>query len=108
MNITCKICGNESSEADKFCRQCGGQLSVGSDFSSAATLSHGKVGPNPAVANIGTGRFPPSAGDVILGETERYHDTPQYTPPQFTPPPIYIQPPAEPSKSRQYSYYCPK
>src|SRR5262245_60777533 len=108
MNIPCKICGNESSEADKFCRQCGGQLLAESDFSSAATLNHGKVGPNPAVATVGTGRFPPSAGDVILGETERYHNTPQYTPPQFTPPPIYIQQPAELSQSRQSSYSWPK
>ncbi|MCI0662831.1 MAG: hypothetical protein L0220_17320 [Acidobacteria bacterium] len=103
MNIPCKICGYESSEADKFCRQCGGQFSAESDFSAAATLSHGKAGPNPAVANAGTGRFPPSAGDVILGETERYHNTPQYTPPQFTPPPIYIQQPPDLSQTRQSS-----
>jgi len=104
MNIPCKICGYESPEADKFCRQCGGQFSAENDFSAAATLSHGKAGPNPAVANAGTGRFPPSADDVILGETERYHNTPQYTPPQFTPPPIYIQPPAEQSQPKQSSY----
>src|SRR5262245_23471427 len=104
MNIPCKICGYESPEADKFCRQCGGQFSAENDFSAAATLSHGKAGPNPAMATAGTGRFPPSAGDVILGETERYQNTPQYTPPQFTPPPIYIQPPMEMSQPKQSSY----
>ena len=96
MNIPCKICGNESSEADKFCRQCGGQLSAESDFSSAATLNHGKGGPNPAVATAGTGRFPPSAADAILGETERY-----YNPPVYAPPPIYISQPPDLAQSRQ-------
>jgi hypothetical protein len=108
MNIPCKICGYESPEADKFCRQCGGQFLAENDFSAAATLSHGKSEPNPAVAHAGTGRFPPSAGDVILGETERYQNTPQYTPPQFTPPPIYIQPPVEMSQPKQSSYTWPK
>jgi hypothetical protein len=95
MNIPCKSCGNESSESDKFCRQCGGQLITESDFSSAATLNHAKDGPNPAVAKVGTGRFPPSAADVVLGETERY-----YSPPQYTPPPVIISQPADLSLSR--------
>jgi hypothetical protein len=95
MNIPCKNCGYESSEADKFCRQCGGQFSMESEFSSASTLNQSNGGPSPAVANPGSGRFPPSAGDLIAGETERY-----YTPPQYAPPAIYISQPADPSLSR--------
>ncbi len=78
MQQPCKKCGYESPETDRFCRQCGGQLTTETEFTSAATLNHGKVDPNPPVASVGTGRFPPSVGDVIGGETERYYNPPQY------------------------------
>jgi hypothetical protein len=85
MQQPCKKCGYESPEADKFCRQCGEQILVESEFSSAATLNHGKSELPPPVSGIGTGRFGPSVGDVIAGETERY-----YYPPAYAPPPVTI------------------
>lgn|SRR5215468_3063047 len=87
MQQTCNKCGYESPEADKFCRQCGGQLSTETEFTSAVTLNHGKVEPSPPVASVGTGRFPPSVGDTIAGNTERY-----YTPPQYVPSPANLEP----------------
>jgi len=80
MQQPCKTCGYESPETDKFCRQCGGQLVAESEFTSAATLNHGRVEPNPPMAGVGTGRFPPSVGDVITADTERYYSPPQYAP----------------------------
>jgi hypothetical protein len=32
------------------------------------------------MASVGTGRFPPSVGDTIAGNTERYYSPPQYAP----------------------------
>ena len=90
MQQACKTCGYESPEADKFCRQCGGQISEESEFTSAVTLNHGKVEPNPQMASVGTGRFPPSVGDTIAGDTERY-----YSPPQYAPPPVNIERPPQ-------------
>jgi hypothetical protein len=78
MQQACKKCGYESPEADKFCRQCGSQFALESEFSSATTLNHGRVEPNPPIASVGTGRFPPSVGDAIAGDTERYYSPPQY------------------------------
>jgi hypothetical protein len=78
MQHACKTCGYESPEMDKFCRQCGSQLTVESEVSSAVTLNHGRVEPNPPMASLGTGRFPPSVADVVAGETERYYSPPQY------------------------------
>src|SRR5262245_55009416 len=78
MQQPCKTCGYESPETDKFCRQCGGQLAAESEFTSAATLNHGRVEPNPPMASVGPGRFPPSVGDVITADTERYYTPPQY------------------------------
>jgi hypothetical protein len=101
MQQPCKQCGYESPEADKFCRQCGGQLTDESEFTSAVTLNHGRVEPNPPVASVGTGRFPPSIGDVITANTERYYSPPQYAapaqanverPPVYTP--LLLQPPS--------------
>jgi hypothetical protein len=88
MQHPCKNCGYESPEADKFCRQCGGQLSTESELSSAVTLNHGKAEPNPPLAGVGTGRFPPSVGDAIAADTERY-----YYPPQYVPAPANIERP---------------
>jgi len=85
MQQPCKKCGYESPEADKFCRQCGGQLSTESEFSAAVTLNHGRVEPNPPMVGVGTGRFPPSVGDAIAAETERYYHPPQYSSAQYAP-----------------------
>jgi hypothetical protein len=101
MNIPCKNCGNESSESDKFCRQCG-QPTAESEFSLAATLNHAKGGPNPADANTGSVRFSPKAGEV-LSETERY-----YTPPQYAPPAIYISQPSDPALSSAQTFTWPR
>lgn len=101
MQEQCKNCGYESPETDKFCRQCGGQLSTENEFTSAVTLNHGKVEPNPQMVSVGTGRFPPSVGDTIAGDTERYYSPPQYAsapvnierPPQYDSPPVNIERP---------------
>ena len=88
MQQPCKACGYESPETDKFCRQCGGQLAVESEASAAVTLNHGRVEHNPPMASVGTGRLPPSVGDVIAADTERY-----YSPPQYAPAPANIERP---------------
>lgn len=78
MQQPCKTCGYESPDTDKFCRQCGGHLPPESEFTSATTLNHGRVEPNTPKVSVGTGRFPPSVGDAIGGDTERYYSPPQY------------------------------
>jgi hypothetical protein len=78
MQQPCKTCGYESPDTDKFCRLCGSQLAVESEFTSAVTLNHGKVEPNSPMASVGTGRLSPSVGDAIAGDTERYYSPPQY------------------------------
>jgi|SRR5262252_860625 len=88
MQQPCKACGYESPETDKFCRQCGGQLVVETEASAATTLNHGRVEPNPPMASVGTGRLPPSVGDVIAADTERY-----YSPPQYASAPAHIERP---------------
>jgi hypothetical protein len=107
MQQPCKACGYESPETDKFCRQCGGQLAVESEASAAVTLNHGRVEPNPPMASVGTGRFPPSVGDTIAGNTERYYSPPQYAPPgpaNIERPPAYapLNPPP-PSRLKTFS-----
>jgi hypothetical protein len=82
MQEACKKCGYESPEADKFCRQCGDQLSAETEFTAAVTLNHGKVEPQQPMASVGTGRLAPSIGDTIAGDTERYYSPPQYAAPQ--------------------------
>lgn len=80
MQQACNKCGYESPETDRFCRQCGGQLSTDSELSPTMTFNHANVEPNPPVAGVGTGRFLPSVGDTIAGNTERYYSPPQYAP----------------------------
>jgi hypothetical protein len=82
MQEACKKCGYESPEADKFCRQCGDQLSAETEFTAAVTLNHGRVEPQQPMAGVGTGRLAPSIGDTIAGDTERYYSPPQYAAPQ--------------------------
>jgi hypothetical protein len=82
MQEACKKCGYESPEADKFCRQCGDQLSAETEFTAAVTLNHGRVEPQQPMASVGTGRLAPSIGDTIAGDTERYYSPPQYAAPQ--------------------------
>jgi hypothetical protein len=110
MQQACKKCGYESPETDKFCRQCGGQFAAESEFSSATTLNHGRVEPNPPMASVGTGRFPPSVGDAIAGDTERYYSPPQYAsaPANIERPPTFalLNPnPAPPSRSKSFSRF---
>jgi hypothetical protein len=106
MQQPCKACGYESPETDKFCRQCGGQLPVETEASAATTLNHGRVEPNPPMASVGTGRFPPSVGDVIAADTERYYSPPQYAsgPANIERPPAYapLNPPP-PSRLKTFS-----
>lgn len=83
----CNKCNYESPESDRFCRQCGGQLSIENEFTPTMTFSQAKAESNPPmVASVGTGRFPPSVGDTIAGNTERY-----YTPPQYTQAPVTVE-----------------
>jgi hypothetical protein len=106
MQQPCKACGYESPDTDKFCRQCGGQLAVESEASAAVTLNHGRVDPNPPMASVGTGRFPPSVGDVIAADTERYYSPPQYAsaPANIERPPVYTPlPPPAPSRLKTFS-----
>jgi hypothetical protein len=66
-----------------------------SESPSTATINQGKAEPNPTITSAGTGRFPPSVGDAIAGETVRYYAAPQYAPapvhvaqaPNLAPPP---------------------
>src|SRR5262245_47973107 len=94
MQQPCKKCGYESPEQDKFCRQCGDQLSEETEFTAAVTLNHGRVEPQQPMTSVGTGRFPPSVGDMIAGDTERYYSTPQYVAPA---PAKFERPPASPA-----------
>jgi hypothetical protein len=106
MQQPCKACGYESPETDKFCRQCGGQIAVETEASAATTLNHGRVEPNPPIASVGTGRFPPSVGDVIAADTERYYSPPQYAsaPANIERPPAYAPiDPAKPSRLKAFS-----
>jgi hypothetical protein len=106
MQQPCKACGYESPETDKFCRQCGGQLAVETEASAATTLNHGRVQPNPPMASVGTGRFPPSVGDVIAADTERYYSPPQYASASanIERPPTYAPiDPAKPSRLKAFS-----
>jgi len=108
MQQPCKTCGYESPETDKFCRQCGDQFAMESGFSSAVTLNHGKVEPNPPVASVGTGRLPPSVADAIAANTERYYSPPQYAPApaNIERPPVYapLNPPP-PSRFKSFSRF---
>jgi hypothetical protein len=108
MQQACKKCGYESPEADKFCRQCGDQLSEETEFTAAVTLNHGRVEPQQPMASLGTGRLAPSIGDTIAGDTERYYSPPQYAPapanierPQTFAP--LIPNPAAPSRLKAFS-----
>jgi len=80
MQQPCSKCGYESPEADRFCRQCGGQLSTETELSPTMTFNQVNVEPSPMAPGVGTGRFPPSVGDTIAGNTERYYSPPQYAP----------------------------
>lgn len=102
MQQPCKACGYESPEADRFCRQCGGQLPGESEFSPSPNLGYGKGEPNPPVMNVGTGRLPPSVGDAIAGNTARYPYPPQYAPAPapFAPPLTYAPPQVVPAPPR--------
>jgi hypothetical protein len=95
MQEACKKCGYESPEADKFCRQCGDQLSAETEFTAAVTLNHGRVEPQQPMASVGTGRLAPSIGDTIAGDTERYYSPPQYAAAQanIERPPAYAERP---------------
>jgi hypothetical protein len=110
MQQPCKTCGYESPDTDKFCRQCGGQLPMESDFTSATTLNHGRVDPNPPMASVGTGRFHPSVSDAIAANTERYYAPPQYAPDpaNIERPPTFMQftpVPAPPSRFNSFSRF---
>lgn len=101
MQQPCKNCGYESPEADRFCRQCGGQLTTETEFTPTMTFNQAKAEPNPPVVGVGTGRFPPSVGDAIAGNTERYYSPPHYAP---TPANVEQQPSFTPLKSVSFSW----
>lgn len=106
MQEACKKCGYESPETDKFCRQCGDQLSAETEFTAAVTLNHGRVEPQQPMASVGTGRLAPSIGDTIAGDTERYYSPPQYAAAQanIERPPVYVErPPAYVERPMAYA-----
>src|SRR5262245_40320525 len=81
---TCQKCGHESPTGDKFCRQCGGPFVAESEASAAATRNYIKQETPPSVAPGGSGYFPPSVADAIVGDTERYYQPPQLPQIQYT------------------------
>ncbi|MCI0525572.1 MAG: zinc-ribbon domain-containing protein, partial [Acidobacteria bacterium] len=89
MYQTCQHCGYESPTGARFCRQCGAPHFVETEVSVAATRNYGKQ--EPPVATAGSGHLPPSVGDAIAGETERY-----YQPPYAPAPPIQVTAPIKP------------
>ncbi len=91
MQQSCQKCGFESPISDRFCRQCGSGLIVETDASVATTRNYGRQEPAPSVANINSGYLPPSVGDAIAGETERYYQAPS-APSPFTSPTAPIKP----------------
>ncbi|HEU0183928.1 MAG TPA: zinc ribbon domain-containing protein [Blastocatellia bacterium] len=112
MQQPCKTCGYESPETDKFCRQCGGQLTTETEFTSAATLNHGKVESNSQAPSVGTGRLSPNIADVISADTERYYTPPHYAPahapaPAPTPIPIPTPVPVQVAYERIPTYALP-
>jgi hypothetical protein len=110
MQEACKKCGYESPEADKFCRQCGDQLSAETEFTAAVTLNHGRAEPQQPMASVGTGRLAPSIGDTIAGDTERYYSPPQYAAAQanIERPPAYVErPPAYAERPTAYALINP-
>jgi hypothetical protein len=76
MQQYCHICGYETSGNDRFCRQCGGSLISENEVSTATTRNYGRPENTPSPANVSSGRLPPSIGDAIAGETERYYHAP--------------------------------
>lgn len=102
MQQPCSKCGYESPESDRFCRQCGGQLPPENELTPTMTFNQAKMETNPPVASVGTGRFPPSVGDTIAGNTERYYSPPQYAPPPVIPERITSY---EPPKSDSFSWF---
>jgi hypothetical protein len=88
MQQICQHCGYDSPGSDRFCRQCGGSLSAETEVSSATTRNYGRQEAAPSVIVAGSGRLPPSVGDAIAGETERYYQAPRpsMTPTQNTAP----------------------
>lgn len=89
MYQTCQHCGYESPAGARFCRQCGAPHFVETEGSVATTRNYGKQ--EPPVATAGSGHLPPSVGDAIAGETERY-----YQPPYVPTPPIQVTAPIKP------------
>jgi len=85
MMQSCQKCGNESPTGDKFCRQCGEPFVAESSSSAAATRNYIKQEATPSVATAGSGYFPPSVADAIVGDTERYYQPPNLpvSPAQF-------------------------
>jgi hypothetical protein len=89
MYQTCQHCGYESPAGARFCRQCGAPHFVETEVSAAATRNYGKQ--EPPVATAGSGHLPPSVGDIVAGETERY-----YQPPYAPAPPAQVTAPIKP------------
>ena len=91
MHQTCQDCGYESPVNARFCRQCGAPHFVETEGSVAATRNYGRQESAPPVATAGSGRLPPSVGDIVAGETERY-----YQPPYAPAPPAQVTAPIKP------------
>src|SRR5262249_26983431 len=73
MQQACSHCGYESPASARFCRQCGAHLAAETEFSSATTRNYGRQAPPVSAPSA---PLPPSVGDAIAGETERYYQPP--------------------------------
>ena len=76
MQQHCQYCGYESSTIDRFCRQCGGSLLNESEVTTATTRNYARQEFAGPAASVSSGQLPPSVGDVLAGETERYYRAP--------------------------------
>ncbi len=83
MQQSCQQCGFLSPTSARFCRQCGSTLFVETELSGAATRNYGRQ--EPSIATPVSGHLPPSVGDAIAGETERYYQPPPWSPVPLTP-----------------------
>ncbi|MGH9845126.1 MAG: hypothetical protein ACREEM_40940 [Blastocatellia bacterium] len=83
MQQSCQQCGFLSPTSARFCRQCGSTLFAETELTAAATRNYGRQ--EPSVAAPASGHLPPSVGDAIAGETERYYQPPPWSPVPPTP-----------------------
>jgi len=90
MQQSCQQCGFVSPTSARFCRQCGTTLFAETELTAAATRNYGRQ--EPSIAAPVSSHLPPSVGDAIAGETERYYQPPPWSPVPPTPNTAPIRP----------------